>query len=69
MKAAPLTRLQDGLALCPFCNSAAKLEPMPGTNNNWWRVRCTNYHCGGTTYPQSDERATVDAWNLRSVNG
>jgi len=54
---------------CPFCGGPAKLEPMPDTNNNWWRVRCADYACGGTTYPRGDEESATAAWNRRAVDG
>ncbi|CAM5188400.1 hypothetical protein CDEN61S_01665 [Castellaniella denitrificans] len=65
MKAASMNGLQSGLLACPHCGGAAKLAPMPGTNGNWWRVQCQDFHCGGTTwaFPDPDQAAT--AWNRR----
>lgn len=64
MKAAMLTGFQSGLRPCPFCSGRAKLEPMPNAGN-WWRVRCQDYDCGGTTWALNGEAEAVAAWNRR----
>ncbi len=64
MKAAHLSGLQSSLLPCPFCTGPAKLEPMPNAVN-WWRVRCRDYHCGGTTWALNGEADAVAAWNRR----
>ncbi len=68
MKASTLSSLQSDLSPCPFCGGRGILEPMPGTNKNWWRVMCTNHKCGGTTWPLSEPIDAADAWNRR-ING
>ena len=68
MKAAELNALQATIKACPFCDGAAKLAPMPGASG-WWRVRCEDYHCGGTTWAiQGPEDATA-TWNRRPSDG
>lgn len=66
MKATHLNQLQDGIQPCPFCTNQAKLEPMPGTNKNWWRVRCADFHCGGTTWAMPSPDEATAAWNRRA---
>ena len=52
------------LRLCAFCGCEAKLAPMPNSPT-WWRVRCNNYHCGGTTWAMGSQEEAIDAWNRR----
>lgn len=49
---------------CPFCEGSAKLEPMPNALH-WWRVRCGDFHCGGTTWAMQGPELAVAAWNRR----
>lgn len=61
--------IQQELKPCPFCGGRATLNPMPGTNKNWWRVQCVSHKCGGTTWPLSDQKEAVTLWNRRSNIG
>lgn len=65
MKARELSTLQAGLLACPFCGGPAKLEPMRGTSH-WWRVRCGDYDCGGTTWALQGPDTAAAAWNRRA---
>jgi len=49
---------------CAFCGGAGKLAPLPGAST-WWRVRCNDFHCGGTTWAMEDPDEAVRAWNRR----
>jgi hypothetical protein len=49
---------------CPFCGGRGELGLMPGTTG-WWRVRCKDYHCGGTTWALQGREVAVSAWNRR----
>lgn len=49
---------------CPFCGISAKLSPLPNAQT-WWRVRCDNYHCGGTTWAMEDAEQAIGAWSRR----
>ena len=49
---------------CPFCRGPATLAQMPSASS-WWRVRCDNYDCGGTTWAMDEPQTAVDAWNRR----
>lgn len=64
MKAAQLNALDGCLRPCAFCGGVAKLAPMPGATS-WWRVRCQDYHCGGTTWALDEPEKAVEAWNRR----
>lgn len=68
MKAAELNALQAQAKPCPFCAGPGKLAPMPGARN-WWRVRCEDYHCGGTTWAIQEATDAVAAWNRRPNDG
>jgi Lar family restriction alleviation protein len=48
---------------CPFCGSAARLQPAFG-NDLWW-VACAT--CDFETNPQKTREATVAAWNRRAT--
>ncbi|WP_412102581.1 Lar family restriction alleviation protein [Oligella urethralis] len=52
---------------CPLCGANAKLEPMPSTNRNWWRVQCSSYQCGATLWPLTDQKEVVTRWNRRAT--
>ena len=62
MKAAELNELSNSLKPCPFCGDKARLEPF---NTVHWRVRCRNFHCGGTNYVQMEAEEAVEKWNKR----
>jgi len=64
MKAVTRNQLQTSVLPCPFCAGKAKLEPMVRTNS-WWRVRCGDYECGGTTWARLGPDVAVNAWNRR----
>jgi hypothetical protein len=49
---------------CAFCGGPGTLARMPGATT-WWRVRCNDYHCGGTTWAMGDDELAVNAWNRR----
>ncbi|WP_176992776.1 Lar family restriction alleviation protein [Collimonas sp. OK242] len=49
---------------CPFCGGSATLAPMRNAQE-WWRVRCNNYHCGVTPWAMPDAEQAVNAWNRR----
>ena len=50
---------------CPYCDGPARLDPMPGTNYLWWRVRCRDFGCGGTTWAFQSKDGAIAAWNRR----
>ena len=52
---------------CPFCSGKAALEPMP-SSRGWWRVKCRNYHCGGTNWAMGREEEALTAWNARAAD-
>lgn len=68
MKSAELTALQATVKPCPFCAGGAMLAPMKGAAH-WWRVRCDDYHCGGTTWAIQSPEDAVSAWNRRASDG
>lgn len=67
MKAQELNALQASVKVCPFCGGLATLAPMKGSD--WWRVRCDDYHCGGTTWALQSAPDAVSAWNRRPQDG
>jgi hypothetical protein len=68
MKAQHLNGLNGSLLPCPHCNGPGKLAPMPGASS-WWRVRCHDYHCGGTTWAMDEPAKATEAWNRRPASG
>lgn len=68
MKAQHLNRLAAALRPCPYCGGPGKLAPMPNASS-WWRVRCQNYDCGGTTWAIQGPDEAVAAWNRRPADG
>ena len=64
MKAHELSELARSAKPCPFCGGRARLEPMPNASH-WWRVRCTDFHCGGTTWAMQGPELAAAAWNRR----
>jgi len=68
MRARELSELEASLAGCAFCGGPGKLAPMPNTAS-WWRVRCQDYHCGGTTWAMDEPQKAVQAWNRRPAGG
>jgi hypothetical protein len=68
MKAQDLNTLQASVKPCPFCAGRAVLAPLKGASG-WWRVRCEDYHCGGTTWALQGSEDAVEVWNRRPTNG
>lgn len=68
MKAQELNALQASVKPCPFCAGVATLQPMKGASG-WWRVRCDDYHCGGTTWALQGAADAAEAWNRRPPDG
>lgn len=62
MKASHLSELVSNLKPCPFCGGQAALEP---ANKIHWRVRCKDFHCGGTHLVQSEADKACEVWNKR----
>lgn len=65
MKAHALTELQHRLRKCPFCAGSAQLQSCGPVKLPHWRVQCSNYDCGGTTWVMMEPDAATNAWNRR----
>lgn len=58
---------QRDLLACPHCGGPARLEGVgPAKVKLWFRVRCQDYACGGTTWAMVGPEAAVAAWNRRN---
>ncbi|MBE0591202.1 MAG: hypothetical protein IH616_02230 [Gemmatimonadales bacterium] len=59
--------LDAALLACPYCGGPARLDASPANTKAplWFRVRCQDYHCGGTTWAMVGPEAAVKAWNRR----
>jgi hypothetical protein len=66
VKPTALRTLQRSALPCPFCGASAVLHQMPDTMD-WWRVRCPQDACGGTTWAVKGATGAVAAWNRRST--
>ncbi len=66
MSADDAKKLVD-LRPCPHCGGPARLEEVgPGRKVKlWFRVRCEDYDCGGTTWAMLGPEAATTAWNRR----
>lgn len=60
----PSNALRRDLRPCPHCGGPAHLERMPRTEF-WFRVRCADFKCGGTTWAQASDELAVTVWNRR----
>lgn len=56
------------LKSCPLCAGSARLDPMPRARN-WWRVQCSAYECGATTWAMEGPWKAIAAWNRRPPDG
>ena len=57
----------ENVKTCPFCGSAAKLEPWHGGSPTKMMVSCSNEQCPVAPATTGETRAeAIDQWNTRT---